>query len=165
MTYRQTEHDEPIRVTRFAEDEYGISAVSPQAMLDYGRALLVIAGADGEVAPEELAWLERHQRKFGAPEAVVESYRTFDFAGADLLELIRGIRVDVPTWAVGPHLVYHAFQMCGADGVLAREERERIDTAADAMGVPRDVVLTIHALVRMEESVRDMRKALFHIDT
>lgn len=154
-----------IPVSGFAQDEYGISAVSPDAMLKYGYALLVIVGADRVVTPRELDWLVRHQRKFGAPEEVIAKYADFDYQNADLAELVRNITVDVATWIPGPHLIYHAIQMCSVDGEYAAAERAKVHRAAHLLSVPPDVTLAIHALVDMEHAVHAMRKALFHVDT
>lgn len=156
---------EQMPVSDFARDEYGISAVSPLAMLNYGKALLVIAGADGEVSQAEFDWLVRHQRKFGAPEEVIAQYRDFDFRNADLAALLSDISVDVPTWSAPAHLIYHAVHMCRADREFTEQERARVDSAAELMGTPKDIVLTIYALTDLERSVVDMRKALFHINT
>ncbi|NEO93388.1 MAG: hypothetical protein F6K56_25525 [Moorea sp. SIO3G5] len=37
-------------LSSFAKDEYGLSSAPLQAMINYGYALLVIAGGDGEVS-------------------------------------------------------------------------------------------------------------------
>ncbi|MBD0672062.1 hypothetical protein BU198_15440 [Streptomyces sp. CBMA156] len=144
---------------------YGLSATTREAFLNYGKALMVIAGADGEVSEPELDWLIDHQRRMGAPEDVIELYREFDFRGADLNDLLPAIRTDVETWQAAPHLVYHAILMCGADGVYAAEERAQVLRAARLMGVSDDVVLSLHALVDMEQAVHDLRAALFHVSS
>lgn len=154
-----------VPVTDFARDEYGISAASPLAMVNYGKVLLVIAGADGDVSQAKFDWLVRHQRKFGASDEVIAQYRDFDFRNADLAALLGDISVDVPTWSAPPHLIYHAVHMCHADGGFTERERAKVDSAAEQMGIPRDIVRTIYALVDLERSVVDMRKALFHINT
>lgn len=142
---------------------YGLSAATREAFLNYGRALMVIAGADGEVSGPELDWLIDHQRRMGAPEDVIEQYRDFDFRRADLNDLLPAIRTDVETWQAAPHLVYHAIRMSSADGVYAAEERAQVLRAARLMGVPDDIVLSLHALVDMEQAVHDLRAALFHV--
>jgi uncharacterized tellurite resistance protein B-like protein len=154
-----------LEVSDFSQQEYGISAVSARAMTNYGNALLVIAGADGKVGPAELEWLTKHQRKFGAPEEVIAGYRDFDYASADLTELLDGISVDVDTWSASNHLIYHAIQICSADGTYGERERHKVRSAARTMGVPIDIVLTLEALVDMELAIVRMRKALFHVDT
>ncbi|MET8541065.1 TerB family tellurite resistance protein [Kitasatospora sp. NPDC004799] len=152
-------------MSELCRELYGLSGATREAFLNYGKALLVIAGADGEVSEPEFAWLVDHQRRMGAPEDVIELYREFDFRTADLDDLLPAIRTDVETWQAAPHLVYHAIRMCGADGVYAPEERAQVLRAARLMGVPDDIVLSLHALVDLERAVHDLRTALFHVST
>ena len=152
-------------VSSFAQDEYGISAASIESMTNYGYILLTIAGADGEVSEQELQWLIKHQSKFGAPEEVIELYKSFDYKNADIKTLLPNIKVDVDSWSAAPNLVYHAILMSSADGVYAEEERAKVKEAAQIMGVPDDIVLTIESLIQMEKATFNMRQALFQIST
>lgn len=154
-----------VEVSDYARSEYGISAATATAMLHYGYVLLAIAGTDGEVSPSEMDWLLRHQRRFGAPEHVLAAYRTYDHRSADIRELLAEIVTDVATWKPEPHLVYHAIQMCSADGVYGWREQRKVAAAARVLGVPSDIVLTIQTLIDMENATGKMRRALFHIDT
>jgi uncharacterized tellurite resistance protein B-like protein len=151
-----------IDVSDFARTEYGLSAATQNAMLHYGQALMTIAAGGGKVSPKEMQWLVSHQRKFGAPDEIITQYHTFDSHGADLNALASDSKTDVPTWNAAPSLIYHAIQMCSADGNYATKGRARVQRAAKTMGVPDDVVLTLHALVEMETATAQMRKALFH---
>ena len=159
-------HDEKLLdVSDHAKAQYGISAATATAMRNYGYALMTIAGADGKVSPKELDWLIRHQRTFGAPEEILAQYAKFDFKSADLAKLLKGIVTDVKTWDAAPSLVYHAVQMCSADGVYSAKENKKVLEAAKTLHVADDLVLTIHALVDMEMATTKMRMALFHVDT
>jgi hypothetical protein len=159
-------HDEKlVDVSDFARTEYGLSAATQNAMLHYGHALMAIAATDGKVSPNKLGWLTSHQRKFGAPDEVITQYHAFDPRGADLNALLADSMTDVPTWNAAPSIIYHAIQMCSADGTYAAKERTSVQRAAKTLGVPDDVVLTLHALVEMETATAQMRKALFHTHT
>lgn len=94
-----------------------------EAYLNYGYALLVIAGADGDVSEAELNWLLNHQRMAGAPEEAIEKYKTFEYKNADLGNLLSKITVDVPTWSKSRSLLYHAIQMARADNNYSIEEQ------------------------------------------
>lgn len=153
-----------LKVSSFGSSQYGISAASRRAMINYGKVLLAIAGADGAVSAKEYEWLVEHQRKFGAPEDVIAEYAKFDYRTADFGALMAEISVDVATWRPAPHLIYHAIQMCGADGHYAEAERSKVVKAARALGVSDDIVLALHALIQMEKAVYDMRAALFHVN-
>lgn len=155
--------EQMLKVSDFGRELYGMSGAPRQAMINYGKVLLVIAGVDGTVSPAEYNWLIEHQRKFGAPEDVIAEYENFDHQSASFDELLADIKVDVGTWNPAPHLIYHAIQMCGADGTYAEAERSKVVQAARALGVPDDIVLTLHALIDMEKAVYDMRAALFHV--
>jgi hypothetical protein len=155
--------DSLVPVSDFGKDAYGLSGAPREAMVNYGKALLVIAGGDGTVSPAEFDWLVAHQRKFGATDDIIAEYQDFDHQSTGLDELLPAISTDVETWAAGPHLIYHAIQMSSADGDFAEGERAKIVEAARALNVADDIVLTLQALVRMEKAVYDMRAALFHV--
>lgn len=167
MTTRQPApgHDERLlAVSDHAKSHYGLSAATATAMRNYGYALLTIAGADGKASPKELDWLIRHQRTFGASEEILAAYAKFDVKAGDLAKLLAGIVTDVKTWDAASELVYHAIQMCAADGVYATKEKAKVVAAAKTLKVSGDAVLAIHALVDMETATAKMRRALFHID-
>jgi len=75
---------EVLPASEFLKKNLGISEIPTEAYLNYGYALLAIAGADGEVSEAELKWLVNHQRLAGAPEKVIEKYKTFEYKNADL---------------------------------------------------------------------------------
>ncbi|WP_199730796.1 hypothetical protein [Amycolatopsis panacis] len=81
-------------MSELSQDLYGLSAATEEAFLNYGKALLVIAGADGEVGEAEFAWLVRHRRKMGVPEHVIDKYREFDYRAADLTTLHAPVDVE-----------------------------------------------------------------------
>ncbi len=155
--------EQMLKASDLGRELYGISEGPRQAWINYGKVLLAIAGADGRVSPAEYNWLIELQRKFGAPEDIAAEYENFDYQSADFDELLADITVDVETWNPAPHLIYHAIQMCGAEGTYAEAERSKVIRAARALGVPDDVVLTLHALIDMEKAVYNMRAALFHV--
>lgn len=152
------------KVSEFAQRELGIGATTTTGMLRYGQALLVIAGADGEVSPKELGWLVQHHRRFGAPEEVIQQYASFDFKSANLETLLTEIVTDVPDAPASVRLIYHAIHMCSADGEYAEAEKGKVVAAAASMKVPPTTVAALHALVELESSVTKMRKALFGTD-
>ena len=156
--------EQMLKVSDFGRELYGMSGAPRQAMINYGKVLLAIAGADGTVSPAEYNWLIEHQRKFGAPGDVIAEYENFDHQSANVDELLADIRVDVETWNPAPHLIYHhAIQMCGTDGTYAEAERSKVIRAARALGVPDDVVLTLHALIDMEKAVYGIPRSEGHV--
>lgn len=63
--------DQMLKVSDFGRDSYGMTGAPRQAMINYGKVLPAIAGADGTVSPAEYEWLPAQQREFGAPDDVV----------------------------------------------------------------------------------------------
>lgn len=157
--------DRFLEVSSYSKEAYGFNATTRQAMLNYGHALMIIAGGDGEVSEAEMNWLINNQKKFGVPEDIIESYPSYDYKNGDLESLLPEIVVDVESFEAQPNLLYHAIKMCSADGVYAEEERAKVLQAAKILKVSDEVVLTLHALIEMENAVTKMRKALFHVET
>ncbi|MBT2210765.1 hypothetical protein [Actinomadura sp. NEAU-AAG7] len=151
-----------IRVSSFGQRQTGLGAVTDEAAAAYGRILLAIVGADGEVTEPEFDWLVAHQRSFGVPEHVIDGYAAFDHRSADLDSLLDALDVDVDGWRPGPTLIYHAIQMAGADGDYADAERAKVNVAARRLGVPDDVVAVLHHMVIAETALDAMRTVLFH---
>ncbi|BAZ21355.1 hypothetical protein NIES4073_22330 [Kalymmatonema gypsitolerans NIES-4073] len=82
-----TNIQEVLPASEFLKKNLGISEIPVEAYLNYGYALLAIAGADGEVSEAELNWLLNHQRLAGAPEEAIEKYKTFEYKNADARKL------------------------------------------------------------------------------
>ncbi|MDF5716651.1 MAG: TerB family tellurite resistance protein [Rhizonema sp. NSF051] len=150
--------------SEFLKKNLNISSAPYEAILHYGYALLAIAGADGEVSEAELNWLLNHQRTVGAPEEIIEQYKTFDYKSADLENLLTKITVDVSTWSKSRTLLYHAIQMSRADGDYSIEEQKAVKKAAKLLKVEDDIALALSRLVDTEEAVTALRKALLQTE-
>lgn len=150
--------------SEFLKNNLGISEIPLEAYLNYGYALLAIAGADGEVSEAELNWLLNHQRLAGAPEEVIEKYKTFEYKKADLENLLAKITVDVSTWSKSRSLLYHAIQMARADNDYSLEEQQAVKKAAKLLKVEDDIALALNRLVETEEAVTALRKALLQTE-
>lgn len=155
--------NEVLPASEFLKKNLGISEIPLEAYLNYGYALLAIAGADGEVSEAEFNWLVNHQRLAGAPEEVIEKYKTFEYKNADLENLLSKITVDVPTWSKSRSLLYHAIQMARVDH-YATEEREAVKKAANLLKVEDDIALALERLIETEEAVTALRKALLQTE-
>ncbi|MGF1935939.1 MAG: hypothetical protein RM347_016395 [Nostoc sp. ChiQUE02] len=155
---------EAIPASEFMKKNLGISEAPTEAYLNYGYALLAIAGADGEVSEAELNWLLNHQRIVGAPEELIEKYKTFDYKNADLENLLSKITVDVSTWSKSRSLLYHAIQMSRADNNYSIEEQKAVKKAAKLLKVEDDIALALNRLIETEEAVTALRKALLQTE-
>ena len=150
--------------SEFLKNNLGISEIPLEAYLNYGYALLAIAGADVEVSEAELNWLVNHQRMAGAPEEVIEKYKTFEYKNADLENLLTKITVDVSTWSKSRSLLYHAIQMARADEDYSTEEQKAVKKAAKLLKVEDDIALALNRVVETEEAVTALRKALLQTE-
>lgn len=150
--------------SQYTKKTLGISEIPFEAYLNYGYALLTIAGADGEVSEAEMNWLLNHQRIVGAPEELMEKYKTFDYKNAKLEDLLPKITVDVSTWSASRNLLYHAIQMARADDNYAAEEQNAVKKAGKMLNVEDDIALALNRLVEMEEAVNGLRKALLRTE-
>lgn len=159
-----TDDKQIVQASEYMKKSLGISAVPVEAYLSYGYALLAIAGADGEVSEAEMNWLLNHQKMVGAPDEVVEKYKSFDYKNAKLEELLPKLSVDVSTWDKGRSLLYHAIQMSRADNTYAAEEQKAVKKAAQILQVEADIALALEKLVDMEEAATAMRKALLRTE-
>jgi uncharacterized tellurite resistance protein B-like protein len=155
---------EALPASEFMKNNLGISEAPLEAYLNYGYALLAIAGADGEVSEPELNWLLNHQRMVGAPEELIEKYKTFEYKNADLESLLTKITVDVSTWSKSRSLLYHAIQMARADDDYSLEEQKAVKKAAKLLKVEDDIALALHRLIETEEAITGLRKALLQTE-
>ncbi|BAZ09570.1 hypothetical protein NIES4071_13790 [Calothrix sp. NIES-4071] len=155
---------EVLPASEFLKKNLGISSIPVEAYLNYGYALLTIAGSDKDVSEAELNWLLNHQRMAGAPDEVIEKYKTFDYKKADLEQLLSKITVDVPTWSKSRSLLYHAVQMARADQNYSTEEQQAVTKAAKLLKVEDDTALALNRLIETEEAVTALRKALLQTD-
>lgn len=155
---------EILPASSFLKNNLGISEIPVEAYLSYGYALLAIAGSDGEVSEAEFNWLVNHQRMAGAPEEVIEKYKTFEYRKADLESLLTKITVDVSTWSKSRSLLYHAIQMTRADKDYSLEEQNAVKKAAKLLKVEDDIALAINRLIETEEAITALRKALLQTE-
>ncbi|GFZ95246.1 hypothetical protein [Okeania sp. KiyG1] len=160
-----TNEEQMIEGSEYLKRTIGISSAPFEAYLNYGYALLAIAGADGDVPEAEMNWLINHQRIVGAPEEAIKKYKEFDYKNAKLEDLLPNIKTDVPNWSAPRTLLYHAIKMSRADKDYAKQEEEAVKKAAKLLGVEDDITLSLNILVEMEEKVESMLKALIHTET
>ena len=136
---------------------YGITMVPEDCWLQYGYALLVIAGSDGDVSEPELEWLTIDLAEaVGVSEDIIEEWEDFDFEGADLHEIFKSINVKSFT-SFNKLLIYDAIRMSYADDEYAAEEKEKVYEAAALLKIRNETVLSIESLVEMERASDKLR--------
>jgi tellurite resistance protein len=127
----------------------------PDQYVRFGKASLVIAGADGELAPEELEYFLGMVSAYGAPESALEEFRKFDYRKGKLEDFLKpGDEVN------GRMLVYDAIRVAHADGSYHPLEREATAKMAKLAGVDEVTLQSIESLVASELAIRQLRIAL-----
>jgi len=143
--------------TAFAEYRYGAVPENPSAerTMRYGKALMIILGADGQISDAEMSEFMKLGKLMGATEEALAEVRNFDFRKARLEEYLEGLKDD----AHARRMLFDAIMIASADGYAA-EERQSAAKAAKMLGVDSAVLVAIEGAVAMELALRDMRRRL-----
>jgi uncharacterized tellurite resistance protein B-like protein len=142
---------------KFTPTFYGISMVPKEIWREYGYALLCIAGSDGEVSDPELEWLTVDlAENMDVDEDIVGDWDEFEYEEADLEEIF--MKIKQTSFAnFNKLLIYDAIRMSFADGEYATAEQEQVYEAAKILGISRDALISIEALVDLEMAAHKLR--------
>ena len=144
-------------VFKIAPSFYGISQVPEEIWIEYGFALLTIAGSDGDVSDPELEWLTIDLAFANdIPEEIISEWEDFEYDDADLGEIFSAIKVKSFT-SYNKLLLYDAIRMSYADDDYAEEEREKVGEAAGLLGINSETVTAIESLIEMERAADKLR--------
>lgn len=148
-------------LVRLSPSFYGITMVPKDCWLEYGYALLTIAGADGDVSDPELEWLTIDlAQSVNADEDIIAQWEEFDYEDADLAGIFSEIKAK--SFAnFNKLLLYDAVRMSYADDDYAEEEKERVYEAANILKINNESVVAIEALVEMERAADKLRTLIF----
>ena len=139
---------------------YGMSMIPQEYWKDYGFALLTIAGSDGEVSDPELEWLTIDlSRSLGVPQETIVAWEQFDYDDANLKEIFDSFNASSIA-DFSRLLIYDAVRMSCADDDYADEEKEKVMEAAHILGLNREAVISIEALIEMEMATDKMRSLI-----
>jgi tellurite resistance protein len=132
----------------------------PDQFIRFGKAALTIAGADGELSPQELEYFLGMVAAYGAPEPILEEFRKFDYRKAKLEEFLKpGDEVN------GRMLVYDAIRVAHADGSYHQLEKEAAAKMAKLAGIDAQTLGAIEGLVASELALRQLRISLLQAPT
>lgn len=153
-----------IQASPIAKSIYGYTSASLDSWCNYGYALLIIAGADGEVSDQEINWLLNvHEKMLEAPGEVIEALSTFDFSQIALEDVLPKIAFDVPI-DYRRTLIYDAIKMSYADCKFSADERKAVHKAARLLNVAPEIRETIEEIINMERATEKMRRLILHTD-
>lgn len=148
-------------VINIAPSFYGMSMVPPQNWENYGYALLIMAGSDGDVSEPEMDWLVvKAAKSVGIPEDIIEKWRAYDFENGNLEEEFFEIN-SMGVVSFSKLLIYDAIRMAAADGEYSDDEREKVCEAANILKIKQKTLLSIEALIEMEMALDKMRLNIF----
>lgn len=159
-----------VRLSKYAQRKYGVSpevSVDLEVGVSCGCALLAIAGADGELAEEELQWYIDEQEMMAEDSEALREYieilRKFDWKSANIEELLNKIKYDFPV-NFRHSMLYQAIKMSRADGEYHEKEKAAVAKAAEFLGVESSVVVSLEAVAEMEETADKLRISLFETE-
>ncbi len=119
----------------------------------HAKAMLLFVGGNRQISPHRRDWIIGYLTSAGYSERVLDAARAYD--DADRVEDI----VHLPRIAIAQRvLLYDALRTCAFDGdQLSPGAFDPVLRAADAIGISRDVVADLHAIVLEEVRLRQRR--------
>lgn len=147
-----------------------LKEMAREGLLDYCRALLAIAGADGVVSEPEMRWLRDQLVEHTGTDLLLDELRAFNYQNADLHLILA--RIATAAAALEEHedpmlpgnlrmsLLYDSIRMAWADDDLPLEERQAISRAARFLGIDESTCRALNGLVEMENAVRKLKFGL-----
>jgi len=145
------------------DDMWGFTAdVSQPVLLEFFKALIVCANADGELSEAERAWCIGYCAATGATAETLEELSNYD-GGEDINVVIqRGRHLGTAHRPV----IYDAIRACSADGELSDGERATIAKVAAEIGVTDEELAEFERIHGEDLAMRERRvKAVFPVAT
>ena len=154
-----------LQPSQYAKRRYNLTKpIDFEVAMNYGGALMAIAGADGELADAELQWyIDEQEILLAEPQEYIDALRQFDWKNANIDKLLNGIRYDFPL-NFRRAMLYQAIRMCRADGNYHEREKSIVTRAAKTLGIEHSVVVSLESLAELEEATERLRLALFETD-
>jgi uncharacterized tellurite resistance protein B-like protein len=153
-------HDERLKHNPWVTQQLGYSFATFETMQSTCEILMAVAGADKDITDEEWAWLDELTVIAGIPGEIRDGLRDFDYKHANVIDLLSSLEVDI-SLSLDRVLVYLSIQMARADRQYALEEQEAAHQAAKILNVDEDIAFDLEKLVELENSLADMRRAMF----
>ena len=145
------------------DDMWGFTAdVSQPVLLEFFKALIVCANADGEITDAERAWCIGYCAATGATPETLAELEAYD--GAEDIEVVieRGQHLGTAHRPV----IYDSIRACSADGELSDAERATIGRVAAQIGVTEDEIAEFERIYADDRALRERRiAAVFPVAT
>ena len=147
------------QVTSQNKELLGESYISDKDLRNIGKILLITAGADGEIAEEEMEYLLGFGQGMGAPDEMVAEWENFDWQNGKMEDHIAQLsNFGKPR---RNRLLYTAIKVAWADEDYAQEEKEATGKIGELVGIDPVNVTAIEGLVKIERAIADVLHDLF----
>ena len=124
----------------------------------YFKALKLVMAADG-ISGCEMKAFERGLTSLGVDSATRKEIDDYVPADKNILRIL-------PEFQLGSlearYLVRDAIELASADGHYAKAERAMVAKVASLLGVEKEVLAALEALVELEHSAANLRRGLLH---
>ncbi|TAF35191.1 MAG: hypothetical protein EAZ57_01505 [Cytophagales bacterium] len=137
-----------------------VELVSSDMILDYGKALLIIAGADGDVSEEELLWfIHDFAIEKGVEQRFIQDLRNYDYHSEAFEDVIARIKLKS---MLNLHriLLYDSIKLARSDNNYAFEEEAAVKKAARTMNIDMNLAISLERLVETENMIIKKRKKI-----
>ena len=149
--------------TNFVRNTYGIGVTSDEIQLNYGYALMFIAGADNHISEKEISWYKNEIATLSkVPEYIVEKVINVDFKELNIGEIINNFPRNISS-SFAKSLLYNSIKMARADDDYPQAEKNAVLQTAELLNIQENIANTMNYLIDAEEKVEKMRKTLFEI--
>ncbi|NES18108.1 MAG: hypothetical protein F6K41_04075 [Symploca sp. SIO3E6] len=154
-----------LQPTQYAKQRYNLTQpIDFDVAVNYGGALMAIAGADGELVEKEFQWYVDEQALLTIDsQEYIETLRKFDWKNAKLEDLLSGISYSFPL-NFKRSMLYQAIKMSRADGSYHDKEKAAVAKAAEILGIERSVLVSLESLTELEQATEQLRLALFETE-
>lgn len=138
--------------THVIREYYGVtSPIPPEVQMKVGKAILCVAGADGDLSPTEMNYFLGVSKTMGLTDAHLEELMKFDYRAARLSDLL-----DKSTKPLARIVLYDALRVARADRVNP-PEREAAIKMAKLLGLDPGLVTAIEGVLGIEDSLNAAR--------
>ncbi|KRC66493.1 hypothetical protein ASE12_17990 [Aeromicrobium sp. Root236] len=129
-----------------------VDQITDEDNLVAAKAILLAAGGNARITEREREWLIGYLTAARDADWVIEAVRTYD--DSDTLEGLMKIP-GLPEIARGQ--LYDAIRMCSIDGPLTADEIERLERSTDELGISREELDELRAIVVADAGLRRRR--------
>lgn len=138
--------------THFLEHHYGIVRPIPEEQrVAIGKAILAVAGGDGDLTHMEMNYFLGLQRGLGATQEMLEQWQKFDYRGVRMTDLVTK---ELEPWS--RIILYDALRVARADGV-GQKERDAAVRMAKVLKIDPTHVSAIEGMLGIEDALTAAR--------